>query len=937
MTVGTKWYKCDLHLHTPASKCFRERDTVTPEQWVHAAIDKGLNCVAVTDHNTGEWIDKIKEAAKGKDLVVFPGVELTCSEAKVHLLVLFDTDKGTTEINDFILLTGIERSKFGEQDAHSPKSADEVFKLALQSKAICIPAHIDEFNGVSEIANAPREKFLDSPDLMAVQVVHELMTKSEKEYEPARASNLEILNRYYGLNDKKVEEKRWIVSEERMKFWRQSVLQSQQRNKAILTFSDNPHAKGDSKHGLWGIGTRYTWIKMDQSPRLEGLRQALLLHKFRIKNDFECPDSRKPYTRPEVMIRSVKIADTEISNPSEALELEFSPQMTTIIGGRGSGKSTVLQVLRGVFGKEKELANLEIVHEEFKRFFRVPDARKKYGILRNACSFEIKLERDGDLFQLRYKHLGSAPSIELSRLNASGNSDVIPDYSSFLQLLDFEIYSQKQIYELATNLETLREKIDESDDQLQEIKGQLAAQKDLYKEKSSKIRLLERRIKDKGVLEANIANLTLKIERYKESALDEYIEKIQNFDAETTVIERYVEKLKAYIEYFNDLIENLEVPQLSLPLKTDSRWKEEFDLIVFDVERPVVELRKKIEGIKSEYQQIIKNFENEVSTSEWAREKSQVREEFQVRKANLIEAGLDDVSSIDIILEDFKNKKKELEEIEEIEEQIQEELKLKKKMKEGYVELRQKLTNRREAFLKGLLKDRNVRANIGRCRDFVDLEKQIRRISGSDSSFVTEIDEMANLWSEPDVVKNNEVFNRHIANIKSGDNQGIWDRRFIKKIRELSGEDFDEFELLFPEDDIQIEYKNGAGEWKSISTASAGQKTAAILTLILSQGKRPLLLDQPEDDLDNRLIYDLVVDQLRMSKESRQIIVVTHNANIPVNGDSEHIIVMDAESKYIKPLVCGCIEEPEIKHAIREIMEGGVEAFEMRSRRYNNL
>lgn len=196
---------------------------------------------------------------------------------------------------------------------------------------------------------------------------------------------------------------------------------------------------------------------------------------------------------------------------------------------------------------------------------------------------------------------------------------------------------------------------------------------------------------------------------------------------------------------------------------------------------------------------------------------------------------------------------------------------------------------------------------------------------------------MVSLWSGSDAKNNNEVINRHIASIKGGDNQGGWDKRFTKKILELSGEDLDEFELLFPEDDIQIEYKNGAGSWKPISTASAGQKTAAILALILAQGKKPLLLDQPEDDLDNRLIYDLVVDQLRISKESRQIIVVTHNANIPVNGDSEHIIVMDAESKYIKPKACGCIEEPQIKEAIREIMEGGVEAFEVRSRRYKNL
>ena len=65
---GTRWYKCDLHLHTIASNCFQD-ETVTPEQWVDRAIEQGLNCVAITDHNTGTSVDAIKEAAKVKNPV----------------------------------------------------------------------------------------------------------------------------------------------------------------------------------------------------------------------------------------------------------------------------------------------------------------------------------------------------------------------------------------------------------------------------------------------------------------------------------------------------------------------------------------------------------------------------------------------------------------------------------------------------------------------------------------------------------------------------------------------------------------------------------------------------------------------------------------------------------------------------------------------------
>ena len=122
-----------------------------------------------------------------------------------------------------------------------------------------------------------------------------------------------------------------------------------------------------------------------------------------------------------------------------------------------------------------------------------------------------------------------------------------------------------------------------------------------------------------------------------------------------------------------------------------------------------------------------------------------------------------------------------------------------------------------------------------------------------------------------------------------------------------------------------------------MSTASAGQKTTAILTFILSYGSIPLILDQPEDDLDNRLVYDLIVDRLRQAKENRQIIVVTHNANIPVNSDAEYIISMDSESKVVKIAYEGTIEQITIKKEICDVMEGGEIAFEMSSKRYHHV
>ena len=158
----------------------------------------------------------------------------------------------------------------------------------------------------------------------------------------------------------------------------------------------------------------------------------------------------------------------------------------------------------------------------------------------------------------------------------------------------------------------------------------------------------------------------------------------------------------------------------------------------------------------------------------------------------------------------------------------------------------------------------------------------------------------------------------------------------INVIKGLNDEQMDELFLLTPEDEIGVKYKpNGSSTFKVLTNASAGQKTSAILTFLLSFGEVPLILDQPEDDLDNHLIYDLIVERLKKTKENRQIIVVTHNANIPVNGDSELVLCMDSEVNGIKLLCDGPVEGDLVKKEICDVMEGGEDAFKLRARRYN--
>lgn len=121
---------------------------------------------------------------------------------------------------------------------------------------------------------------------------------------------------------------------------------------------------------------------------------------------------------------------------------------------------------------------------------------------------------------------------------------------------------------------------------------------------------------------------------------------------------------------------------------------------------------------------------------------------------------------------------------------------------------------------------------------------------------------------------------------------------------------------------------------------SAGQKATTVLSLLLAEGTCPIVIDQPEDDLDNEFVFEQLVPMLRASNEKRQIIVVTHNANVPVNGDAELIIPLEVrESRGAQKLIgdeitVGALDRHPVQRAVELILEGSSEAFRRRREKY---
>lgn len=158
-----------------------------------------------------------------------------------------------------------------------------------------------------------------------------------------------------------------------------------------------------------------------------------------------------------------------------------------------------------------------------------------------------------------------------------------------------------------------------------------------------------------------------------------------------------------------------------------------------------------------------------------------------------------------------------------------------------------------------------------------------------------------------------------------------------RRILDLLRQNLDSLELeVLPIDDQVIIELNVATDsvphFKDASELSRGQKCTALLPIILARRDTPLVIDQPEDNLDNHFIYETVVDSIRRLKTRRQMIFITHNANIPVLGEAELVIVMNSDGRRGYVEKTGTVDE--CRNEIIDLLEGGEEAFELRRKRY---
>ena len=286
---GAQWLKVDLHIHTPASSDFDSKhQNVTPLDVVNAALDKELDIIAITDHNTVGWCDKVRDAAKGTPLTVFPGVEVSTKEG--HLLAVFDVDTTTNDMQEFLVSIGIRQDNWGDLDFASQKGIEEVADVVAEWKGVAIAAHADSNRGfLRAITNAQaRHRAYSSQNLWAIEISD---TTRRDQHETG-------------------------------------TLYPVSRKMTCLQFSDSHKLKED-------MAKRHTFLKMDERS-INGLKLALLDPDIRVR----FPEEQSP--TPECTILGLWVTRGFLDKQ----KMRLNDGVNCLIGNTGAGKSLTIELIR---------------------------------------------------------------------------------------------------------------------------------------------------------------------------------------------------------------------------------------------------------------------------------------------------------------------------------------------------------------------------------------------------------------------------------------------------------------------------------------------------------------------------------------------------------------------------------------------------------------
>lgn len=856
MGYYASYYKCALQVNPYSYTKYRGNETQDEEEYNHNILAKcqenNIKIIGLADHGTVDTSESLRKVLVDNDIIVFPGFEIASAE-KIHMVCLFPTEKTNSELNRILGSMGLPAKAEKETDP-STKSCIEIAKIIEEAEGFWYAAHITGDNGILKIGQM--QQVWKNELFVAAQIP---------------ASKEEIDPKYNN-----------IIRNKDQQYKREHMV-------ALI------NAKDIEKPSDLDQNSATTLIKMT-TPSFDNFVTAFRDPESRIRLNSEIENSyQSSITRMVVQ-----------GGYLDGLEIEFSDNLTTLIGGRGTGKSTIINLIRYTLDIVIDNRNEQRLFEEMIQANLGSTGKVEIDIVSNKYY--------GQKFKIirRYKQ---NPVIE----DENGN---VVDLKAVDLLPVVEIYGQNEIMESVgkqDRIEKIVKRLFKADIPLNE-KIESAYKK--LRENGDQLTETESRIEDNNDTVSDLPATKERLKYFEEAGIDKKLTVITKLSKEEAQFENYKKKLPSSKLSIN----TIEIAEI------DNEILSEYGMAVQSYNKTVEQLKGIYEATVEKLHKVY-----DEKLNEWNIRRQEYDSEVKTALKGIQD--IQDKSSSEIV-EEYTRLVKTV----NLADPIKKQMELLEKQKQDLLDERKKLVE-----------------SCRKCWDEsdVDIQKQVKKLNKNKLKGKVMLsiycrqqkDELLNILTKIDRVTDKalkglidyqdfDIFT-FVDDVRQGIDELCSKYSMTTSIAEkivtgLKEQELRELEQIRLKNIYLIELEVD-GKFKPIDKLSKGQQCTAILNILLLDNKDPLIIDQPEDNLDNSFIAENLVELIRENKIKRQYIFATHNANIPVFGDAELIIAMEeADGKgLISEKGIGSIDACEVKNKVVKILEGGADAFQMRKRKYN--
>lgn len=974
---GSEWRKWDLHIHS---------DCGTPQDILDKVIEKGISVFAVTDHtaidNLDDFINIVNQKRQaGIDICILPGIELRTDKGKysVHLIGIFPLcdNLGNKIDSEYLrqnLLAKIDCStadiiEAGRSTLGAGKSDEEYIKRGKLEKVVNFEKaaqQMKHLGGLTVVHAGTKSRGIETD-------MHH--ARSEDDYEILGSighTKRELMKQSIDVcelpnwNDSNLEERDFYLN----KFYKPSII-------------------GSDSHTLGDIGAKFTWIKAD--PTFEGLKQIIYEPRDRVHLGYDHPIK----VDPSKVIKSLLIGKS--NDWFSETEIELNSDMISIIGGRGTGKTALLDMIALVANK-----NWSEIEDNDNSFLK--KAEKKLP--------ELTL-------QLRWLD-GSSDSIELDKLDRTADplSEVEKKAIYLSQGFVARLCSETYVEELQRQIEdVIHQKVKDEEkaiysdfksykaSQLQNVvreRKQIAgALTDINKDIQDKTDLIINKVKIEAELkkrESDLDKINKEIKEISDSIsplkkeneallkkYKEHNEQKASFEQEIASRAKQVRDLDQVLAdakeieiYVSSAIESLNTRLKALGIDTElsiSVSPKDLSKIISKnkalITKEITEKTKQLNKINGEIVSIVKELNIEktkqtrlVSLSNLQKKAVEEKNSYQ-KNLDLCNSAIEQLpglkeKQLGYFLKYFVSLYKEKEVLQAIYKPLEDSLQQvegdEKKLFKFDIKL--DFDFRRMSEVGDKLIDHR-KAGKFHNKDEKELFEELKKIKDKTFSLDLSAPLAETPQGEKKLTEENETgikeFLSAVINLFQNDfNKDELIEKLISEQLSSAYSISNFYNWLFDTDYYRLTYSIQFDN-KKLDELTPGLKGIALLILYLDLDKdyKPILIDQPEENLDNRSVYSTLMKYFRNAKKNRQVFIVTHNANLVVNTDSEQIFVANFDTDRTKQnanicYVSGSLENSFdapgevsilLQKGIRQhcwyVLEGGPIAFRMRERKHN--